>query len=475
VLTITRRQARSLGSVLRRRTLGIPARGPCSPLVFRPTASGLQVRLHAGLIAVETALPGHFADTAPIALPLEVLADIEGRDDAPVEIETSAERTVVRWTDHGIPRVQGHDVPAIESLPPWPELPAKYTSMPGCLLDAMAAAAEVTTHNTTRYALDCIALDGNRDAVIGTDGRQLVATNGFHLPWRDSALVHPCPVLSSKALPRDKPIGIARTSAWIILRAGTWTLWFAVQEDARFPETKHVLPGDSQTKLQLDPADAAFLAGAIGRLPGGDDTGAPITIDCNGAIAVRARALGEDHPTDVVLTRSRYTGQPGRTVANRNFLIRALRLGFSEIGFTNEGTAAVCSNGQRTYGFMPLSDGAAVEPTVNTLRIESTTAGGKAARAASATEKPRTRMKERSTPDGHSATPNGAPVTEASLNAPTLAALMTEAEALHSALGDARGRTARLIAGLRRYRRRSRLMEGTLKALQELKLQDVAQ
>ena len=55
----------------------------------------------------------------------------------------------------------------------------------------------------------------------------------------------------------------------------------------------------------------------------------------------------------------------------------------------------------------------------------------------------------------------------------SLAALIQEAESLHAALADARSRTARLIAGLRRQRRQSRLVRETLRSLRELKLQDV--
>jgi hypothetical protein len=51
--------------------------------------------------------------------------------------------------------------------------------------------------------------------------------------------------------------------------------------------------------------------------------------------------------------------------------------------------------------------------------------------------------------------------------------LIQEAEVLHAALADARSRTARLIAGLRRQRKQSRLVQETLRSLRELKFQDV--
>ena len=50
-----------------------------------------------------------------------------------------------------------------------------------------------------------------------------------------------------------------------------------------------------------------------------------------------------------------------------------------------------------------------------------------------------------------------------------------EAESLHAALADARSRTARLIAGLRRHRKQSRLLGDTLRSLRELKLAEAVE
>ena len=67
-------------------------------------------------------------------------------------------------------------------------------------------------------------------------------------------------------------------------------------------------------------------------------------------------------------------------------------------------------------------------------------------------------------------------VTAVSPDQPTsLAALIQEAEALHAALAEARSRTARLIAGLRRHRKQSRLLGDTLRSLRELKLAEAVE
>jgi hypothetical protein len=57
----------------------------------------------------------------------------------------------------------------------------------------------------------------------------------------------------------------------------------------------------------------------------------------------------------------------------------------------------------------------------------------------------------------------------------SLVALIQEAEALHTTLGEAKSRTARLIAGLRRHRKHSRLVQDTLRSLRQLRLVEAAE
>ena len=57
----------------------------------------------------------------------------------------------------------------------------------------------------------------------------------------------------------------------------------------------------------------------------------------------------------------------------------------------------------------------------------------------------------------------------------SLATLIQDAEALQATLTDARASMSRLIAGLRRHRKQSRLVTETLKSLRELKLTETAE
>src|SRR4051794_32150991 len=103
MVTLTRRRARELRGVLRRHTLGLPCRGPVPPLVLRADGSQLRARYRYGGLAVEHVGGGGGPTPGLVTLPLDALADVEGRDDTAVTVRALAPgRTAVCWTDRGI-------------------------------------------------------------------------------------------------------------------------------------------------------------------------------------------------------------------------------------------------------------------------------------------------------------------------------------------------------------------------------------
>ena len=81
MITLTRRQARCLRGVFRRHALGITGKGPVPPLVLRAEGSQLRAQHRYGGLAVEHVIAGDVTTPGVVALPLDALADFEGRDD----------------------------------------------------------------------------------------------------------------------------------------------------------------------------------------------------------------------------------------------------------------------------------------------------------------------------------------------------------------------------------------------------------
>jgi hypothetical protein len=303
-------------------------------------------------------------------------------------------------------------------------------------------------------------------------------------------------------LPSDQPVEVGKTDTHVVFRIGDWTIWCEIQTEARFPDVQRAIPGDAEitARLRLDPQDARFLDLALGRLPEAEDDNSPVTIDLNGRVAIRA--VPSDQPqqvTELVLSRSNCTGPPLSVAINRTFLDRALRLGFIEIGFTGAESPYVCRDQRMTYAVQSLTGSSPLKPEDTVTRIESSPAAGRADRAQTHSETPRRSTNESVRRNGreparsveangrHSAksveTNGQVPTRSAEVNAvpvsespgTSLAALIQEAESLHAALADAKSRSARLISGLGRQRKQSRLLAETLKSLRQLRLVEAAE
>jgi len=478
MITLTRRQARRLRGVFRRAALGIAHRGPVPPIVLAVEGDRVLATYRHGSLAVEHAELCQHPSSGSVTLPLDALADIEGKDDAIVALEAAApDRTFARWTDRGIPQAKEYAVPAIESPNRFPGPAGSWSEAPPDLLDALAGAAETAAEDDSRYALSCILLKAghNGHEVVATDGRQMLIRGTSRLPWDGDVVIRRSPIFACKGLPRDRPWSVARADQHVLLRSGPWTIALEIQADARFPRVDQVFPAaDAATaRLRLDPADAQFLADALGRLPGIGLANAPVTVDLNGRVAVRARGAGDGPATELVLGRSAYTGVPVRFQTNREFLGRAVRLGFAEIEVVDPATPIVCRSGGWAYAWQPLDAESAIGPADDVVRIQSDP------HPATPGKPPENEIDVKSTEssDGSDA---GSPVEPRVRVAPEvpapagLAALIAEAEALHGAIGEARSRTGRLVAALRKQRRRDRLVQSTLASLRQLKLQGAA-
>jgi hypothetical protein len=465
LITLTRRLARRLRGVLRRSALGLPRHGPIASLVLRSDGRQLRAQYRYEGIAVEHVSPCPRADAGAVAVPLEALADFEGRDETPVALEPAGPgRVSARWADRGVPASRAYEAPDVDSLPEMPAPPEPRHESTPLLLDALAEACATAGEDSPRYALDCVQLRGGRGELAATDGRQLLVQGGLALPWPGALLVDRRPLFARPELPRDDGVDVGLAGEWVALRAGPWAIWLAVRQGVRFPDVARAVPAEASaaTRLRLHPADARFLGEALDRLPGGDGAA---TLDLAVGVVVRTRSEAGP-PTELVLERSSHSGPPSRVAMHREYLARAARLGFVELEVGGPEAPLCARDGRRVYAWQPLGEGAVLGPDDGALRVSSTAAVTPApARIVAATTTPTSPAASRS--------PN---LSRTTVPAPAagLARLVEEAAALHAALGDARTRSARLVAALRAERRRSRALTSTIAQLRQIRLQDIA-
>jgi hypothetical protein len=253
----------------------------------------------------------------------------------------------------------------------------------------------------------------------------------------------------------------------------------AVNVDGRFPDVTRHIPrvADATARFALSAADAAFLAQTLPKLPCDDAYNYPLTLDLNGSIAIRAKAADQAKPTEIVLSGSSWSGEPMRLNMNRKFLVRALKLGFSELLFYGPEVPVACHDERRDFVWATLGPETAIPPAEDAIRFESPKDNSAVSISQPVTPR-RSKAVSETTPNsnGKAASNGHANTTTAKgkssrrrTNQQDIAALIEQAIKLRTALHDRTHEAGELVKALKQYRRANRAIQQTLSSIRQLK------
>ncbi|MGE3779073.1 MAG: hypothetical protein AB7F89_17945 [Pirellulaceae bacterium] len=380
-MTVTRLLARQIRSVFRR-ALSISVRDADVLIRFATGPAGLIVRAQAGDRAVE------YIDPAPqsageAACTLRDLSECEGRKPELLILDSNGTQQIIaRWSDQGIPQLHQRSLPTGTSATDFPDDPGNGVENPPELLAALSAAAKTCDETSSRYVLQTVQLQGVKGALVATDGKQLLRQEGFRFPFDDDVLVYPSAVFECQELSRDRPVLVNRLAKHVVVEIKPWTIWLPIEVERRFPRVDDIIPSprDASSTFELAPSDRDFLGSMLARLPAQSEPNHPVTIDLNGAIAVRAKASDHTQGTELILSQSRYDGEQIRLCMNRSFLQRAIELGFHRVHFYGKSNPAMASDEHRQLIWALLDSDFSVKPAENHIRLESPKASQPAVR-----------------------------------------------------------------------------------------------
>jgi hypothetical protein len=508
VITITRQFALQLRNLLRRMGLQGRSAHNTAPVVFLASEEGFHIRAVNGTTALEYHHPGPLPP-AQFALPVEALADCEGKRDVPVHFEATPDRLIeVRWEDRGIPVVRRYGDCREQVLESWPQRPKKFSTNDHRLVEALQAAAAVVDRiPSPRFALHTIQLQGTSGKIVATDTRQALVIRGeFQFPWEDDVLVVPTDVFGVGEFSTDVPVEVGATDTHVFVRIRPWTLYLARIKDRRYPNVEDACPlrAAVKTRVQIPAEDREFLIKSLRRLPANAEPDSPVTVDCNGHFAIRAQVNGETPRTELVLSRSQVTGEPARFNTNRRYLEHAVSLGLNELLVTDAHAPCVFEDARRTYFWMVLGPEDALGPLKDCVRIESAPAPAIVDQPTSvdisvpvpkpSDERlpPMARITRTNGSQNHEEKPDSNGVTNGETNGQSHTALspngtaasagqneagaqdsgavdpIVAAETLQGDLRTALLSTSRLLQVLRKNRKQARLVESTLQSLRQL-------
>lgn len=461
MITISRKLARQLRVVFSR-GLGITARNTGPAVEFRTSSQGTSIRTANGQFAIEFLELGNPADEEIFALPFELLRQCEGPKNEPVSLRRENATVTAEWADSGIPQTAQFDVVQLPAFPPHPE---SFATNEPDFLNALRDAVDTSDPEPTRYALNGLRLRGSDGQIAATDGRQMLIQSGFTFPWDDALLVPANRLLTSGDLATGEQVEIGRTDDWVVLRSGPWTVWLKIDHEARFPNVDdHLRPvSDASSTLHLSDSDSEFLAKAVKRLPAREEFNAPITLDLNGAVSLRAKAADQPAPMELVLTGSRRDGEAIRLTTNRNYLSRAARLGFRSVHIFGQEVPVACQDQHRTYMWAVLEKNGIVQSDPDATRIESPPSARTPSRKGQQENMNRANQSE----DSHR---KRRPKKQATAES---ASVIAQAEALRDTLAQARTQARDLISSLKRQRRQSKSLQSALSSIRQLQTVDV--
>lgn len=464
MIVLTRALARQARILIRRSLQQQGPRNHWPLLVCRTSAAGL------ALTAMQDGLALCYQKAAPdlpeetLTFSASLLAKIEGRDETPVFLEqTAPTQGQLRWTEGAVPRAHAVEMVPVENVPALPSLPERLSSVAQGILSAMERAARIAAPQASRLALSRIVLRGQRNDIVASDGRQLLLQGGFAFPWKENLLIPRLSVYGSRELPVGEGIRMGATDTQVALAVGPWTLLLPIDRASRYPPVDDIVPRAAKirSRLQLDPQDAAFLAGTLPRLSATRDDATVVTLELGPTTVLRWRTDEAAPPTEIALSRSRSSGPATRLCLLGTHFRQALALNLTSLEVVTAERPLVWRDQERVYVCMPLEPKTALPPHADALRLVSATA---ATETLSLPARSSSTMSHVPPPGPH----NGTPTATRNGETASLLDLLADAEALRTQLHEATGRCTRLVSALKQQRRQARAVQLAMSTLRQL-------
>jgi hypothetical protein len=479
MISISRSTLRDFRTVCRK-TFG-PSRAKELWIHIQAAAGQLTLRTANFEAAVELKLPSE-AEFSGYAQ-YELLDACQAANTESVTFHALPTRGVrAEWQDRGVPWQREGSKPA-KHVPEFPTLPTELaTNEPG-FLAAYAAACGCTSGESGRYALGCVQMAGELGRMAATDGHQLLVQDGFRFPWEGAVLVPANKGLSAWELFGNVPVQVGKIKTQIAFVAGNWTIWLR-EFEGKFPRVTETLRGQqaSQSHCEIDPADATCAVDALPRLPALADLHQPVVMELNGEARLCARPQDGSPAVALQLVRSQCVGPAVTISTDRQYLARALALGFTRFGFDGAEATIQAYAPNKQYCWLPLTP--APTPTNRPVHVISSLTGltgkghGKVSKpVATATAQvpsvPNTVAATANVPDAAGPRPKAIKRKRraemaVSSGSPSEPSPLDVALELRQAFRESLAKVNTLLGVIKRQRRQSKLVASTLQSLRSL-------
>lgn len=310
--------------------------------------------------------------------PLNTIVKGCGADDVIGIEKSSREHALVRYQIDGHAAEQRVESLPSDEWPPTPKINGKRVLVDGALRTALLEALQCVSTDETRHILRGAFVDvSNKRShyIVATDGRHLFASNSFNVPIAASLIVPDHRFLTWKGFGQDGKWLLRidpdknDTPAYIELSSFGWT-FVAKAIDGNYPNWRRVLPDPSGRKSTIKVPENALdeLAAIIRKLPSDAFNHLlGLKLGRKGKLGLFSPAAGTEKLTEVSVSSVEVTGELVTVCLNRNYLLKALRFGLTEIQIQDALSAVRCADQSgRQMVIMPMRMGGVTPQTAPT-------------------------------------------------------------------------------------------------------------
>ena len=256
------------------------------------------------------------------------------------------------------------DTLPVEEFPVIPRVEAEAMAVTDSLREALHQAFACASTDQTRYVITGAFIDvSQKDChqVVGTNGRQLYASNSFTLPLEQSLIIPPSKFIGWKDFNNDgawqlKVVHKKKDERrWLQLSSRRWR-FLTCEIEGNFPNYRQVLldPTKFHTTLELDPEGLANIITMVAQMPCHDVINQTLGIEVkDGDVTLLGRAPNAEQWTRLGI-QARVRGGDITTYLNREFFAQALKFGLNTVELVDAMSPLRMSNDGRQLIIMPV-------------------------------------------------------------------------------------------------------------------------
>lgn len=218
--------------------------------------------------------------------------------------------------------------------------------------------------------------------VIASDGRHLFSANSFKFDLKESLLIPEHKFLRWSGFTEDGKWKLSvgdldkQGNGWTQIESAYWTLLIK-RTQARCPNWKQIIPAETKTHVTFSDEAVSMLLDVLPKMPGASQVNAGVTFDF-GPMGTIVRGSENGHSAQVTINGVQIRGNPNTFAADRNLIIKALKLGLKDLSIVDGLNPIVFSDPTRKLVIAPLradptpttSSSAPVQPPTETSSSE---------------------------------------------------------------------------------------------------------